>query len=62
MYATGSREEIEALAKHIETNGLLIRRYLQDGKSDVAEELAEINGLFCGMLLEAIKDHFNGKN
>lgn len=62
MYATGSREEIEALTKHLIDNHRCVRYAVEQGDVAVALDLIDTGQLFAGMLLDAVRDHFNGKN
>lgn len=61
-YAIGSREELEALTKHIEANARIALAYVRDGALEQAEEVISDGLLFAAMLHDAIKDHFVGRN
>lgn len=61
MYATGSRQELEALIAHLADNHRIALCYLKDG-NDNLEEVLGTGLLFTHMLQDALNDHFNGKN
>lgn len=64
MYATGSREELYALAHQIRANAKIVRGLIRDNQS-TAEQIDDalgLNELFIAMLEDALNDHFNGRN
>lgn len=63
MYATGSRQEIEALTRHLIDNHRVIMAAVEnDAAKETVLDLVGTGQLFTNMLLDAIHDHFAGKN
>jgi hypothetical protein len=60
MYATGSRQELEALIHHLEDNHRIALSRVRDGRP--LDDTLGVGLLFCSMLRDALNDHFNGKN
>lgn len=62
MYAIGSRQELEALTAQLTANVRVTRALLDDGNGDGVKDMLELQALYLGMLMQAIGDHFNGRN
>lgn len=62
MYATGSRQELEALVHHLADNHRIALARLEDSDREGLQEILGTGLLFTAMLLDALNDHFNQKN